>query len=140
MCSIISPMKALWIWRAHRKYHHLSQSRRRLLQKKVKPKTTFERFALTDDEIGKTYSIFERFSGPESFFPDEAEYFPNSYEFFRKIFTQNSVSVLIYKILHCRFCLNFSPQFRPQSTHRVAFADFWRTSHHDGKISPGLRG
>jgi hypothetical protein len=23
-----------------------------------------------------------------------------------------------------------------QSTHRVAMADFWRTSHHDGKISP----
>ncbi len=25
----------------------------------------------------------------------------------------------------------------PQSTHRVAIADFCRTSHHDGKISPG---
>ena len=24
-----------------------------------------------------------------------------------------------------------------QSTHRVAIADFWRTFHHDGKISPG---
>ncbi len=24
-----------------------------------------------------------------------------------------------------------------QSTHRAATADFWRTSHHDGKISPG---
>jgi hypothetical protein len=29
---------------------------------------------------------------------------------------------------------------RPQSTHRVAIADFWRISHHDGKISPGWRG
>ncbi len=28
----------------------------------------------------------------------------------------------------------------PQSTHRVAFADFWYTSHHDGKISPGWWG
>ncbi len=28
----------------------------------------------------------------------------------------------------------------PQSTHRVAIADFWRTSHHDGKISPGWWG
>ncbi len=37
---------------------------------KVKPKTAFEIFDLTDDEIGKTfrYSIFERFSGPESTF------------------------------------------------------------------------
>jgi hypothetical protein len=26
---------------------------------------------------------------------------------------------------------------KTQSTHRVAIADFWRTSHHDGKISPG---
>ncbi len=28
----------------------------------------------------------------------------------------------------------------PQSTHRVAIADFWHTFHHDGKISPGWRG
>ncbi len=26
---------------------------------------------------------------------------------------------------------------KPQTTHRVAIADFWRTFHHDGKISPG---
>jgi hypothetical protein len=26
------------------------------------------------------------------------------------------------------------------SAHRVAIADFWRTSHHDGKISPGWWG
>ncbi len=26
----------------------------------------------------------------------------------------------------------------PQSTHRVAISDFWRSSHYDGKISPGL--
>jgi hypothetical protein len=26
----------------------------------------------------------------------------------------------------------------PQSIHRVAIADFWRTSHHDVKISPDL--
>ncbi len=30
--------------------------------------------------------------------------------------------------------------WRPQSTHRVAIADFWRTFHHDGKISPGWWG
>jgi hypothetical protein len=35
---------------------------------KVKPKTTFEKFDLTDDEVGKSYSIFGRFSGPESTF------------------------------------------------------------------------
>ncbi len=30
---------------------------------------------------------------------------------------------------------------RPQkSTHRVTIADMWRTSHHDGKISPGWWG
>ncbi len=28
----------------------------------------------------------------------------------------------------------------PQSTHRVAIADFWRASHHDGKISAGWWG
>jgi hypothetical protein len=28
----------------------------------------------------------------------------------------------------------------PQSTHRVTMAAFWRTFHHDGKISPGLWG
>jgi hypothetical protein len=28
-------------------------------------------------------------------------------------------------------------RFEPQSTHRVAIADLWRTLHHDGKISPG---
>ncbi len=28
----------------------------------------------------------------------------------------------------------------PQSTHRVAMADFWSTVHHDGKISPGCWG
>jgi hypothetical protein len=27
--------------------------------------------------------------------------------------------------------------YPPQSTHRVVIANFWRTSHHDGKISPG---
>ncbi len=33
-------------------------------------------------------------------------------------------------------CLNFSIwRYRPQSTQRVAIADFWRTSHHDGEIS-----
>jgi hypothetical protein len=26
---------------------------------------------------------------------------------------------------------------KSQSTHRVVIADFWRTSHLDGKISPG---
>ncbi len=31
-------------------------------------------------------------------------------------------------------------QFQPQSTHRVAIATFWRTFHHDGKISPALSG
>jgi hypothetical protein len=29
---------------------------------------------------------------------------------------------------------------RPQSTHRVAIADFWHTFHHEGKISPGWCG
>jgi hypothetical protein len=29
---------------------------------------------------------------------------------------------------------------KPQSTHRVAMADFWRTFHHYGKISPGCWG
>ncbi len=29
---------------------------------------------------------------------------------------------------------------RPKSRQRVAIADFWPTSHHDGKISPGLWG
>ncbi len=29
---------------------------------------------------------------------------------------------------------------RVESTHRVATAAFWRTFHHDGKISPGWRG
>ncbi len=29
---------------------------------------------------------------------------------------------------------------KSQSTHRVAIADFWRTSHHNGKISPGWLG
>jgi hypothetical protein len=28
--------------------------------------------------------------------------------------------------------------YLPQSTHRVAPVAFWRTFHHDGKISPGL--
>ncbi len=28
----------------------------------------------------------------------------------------------------------------PQSIHKVANADFWRTSHHDGKICPGWCG
>jgi hypothetical protein len=33
------------------------------------------------------------------------------------------------------------PSNRPgQSTHRVAIADFWRTFHHDGKISPSWWG
>ena len=27
-----------------------------------------------------------------------------------------------------------------QSTHRLAIAEFWRTSHHNGKISPGWYG
>jgi hypothetical protein len=31
-----------------------------------------------------------------------------------------------------------SSQSPPQSTHKVAMSDFWRTFHHDGKISPGL--
>ncbi len=30
--------------------------------------------------------------------------------------------------------------WRPQSTHRVEMAAFWRTFHHDGKISPGCWG
>ena len=29
---------------------------------------------------------------------------------------------------------------KPQSKHRVAMASFWRTFHHDGKISPAWRG
>jgi hypothetical protein len=52
---------------------------------KVKPKTTF------DDEIDKAYSrCLEDFIGPEAtfcrFFPDEAEYFPNSLEVFKKFY------------------------------------------------------
>ncbi len=35
---------------------------------------------------------------------------------------------------YVRLCL------RPQSTHRVAIADFWRISYPDGKISPGWCG
>ncbi len=36
---------------------------------------------------------------------------------------------------------NTKESFEPQSTHRVAIADFWHyTSHHDGKISPGWWG
>jgi hypothetical protein len=30
--------------------------------------------------------------------------------------------------------------FIPQSSHRVAMVTFWRTFHHDGKISPDWRG
>jgi hypothetical protein len=41
------------------------------------------------------------------------------------------------------FCDLYSTLFpgaRPQSTHRVAIADFWRIIHQDGKISPGWGG
>jgi hypothetical protein len=69
---------------------------------KVNPKTTFERFNLTDDEVGKPYSIYsEDFPNQnrhfERFFPDEAEYFPNTSMMFLKLFTQNSVSAFISK-------------------------------------------
>jgi hypothetical protein len=33
-----------------------------------------------------------------------------------------------------------NPEGQPQSTHRMKIADFWLTSHHDGKISPGWWG
>ncbi len=40
-----------------------------------------------------------------------------------------------------RTCLcPFSRMFDPQSTHRVVIANFLRTSHYDGKISPGWWG
>ncbi len=38
------------------------------------------------------------------------------------------------------FSVNRQLTFVPQSTHRVAIADFWRISHHDGKIGPGWWG
>jgi hypothetical protein len=41
--------------------------------------------------------------------------------------------------VHLQFLLSEKQKhLNPQSTHRVAIADFWRISHHDGKISPVL--
>ncbi len=44
--------------------------------------------------------------------------------------------------LHCGVCytLSFAYWYASQSTHRAAIAAFWRTFHHDGKISPGWCG
>ncbi len=92
MCSTISPTRVLWIWRAHRKLPPSFTEPKDDLFSKVKPKTTFERFALTDDEVGKPYSIYsEGFPDQKRhfarLFPDEAEYFPNTTMLILKIFT-----------------------------------------------------
>ncbi len=53
----------------------------------------------------------------------------------------NWISWYIRKISFSFFlCCSIFSGMEPKSTHRVAIADFWRISHHDGKISPGWWG
>jgi hypothetical protein len=58
----------------------------------------------------------------------------------------NSVRISAPLFMLCEFCwlvlenTTISRSWKwswTQSTHRVAIADFWRTSHHDGNLSPG---
>ncbi len=51
---------------------------------------------------------------------------------------ENNALLSLHKLLRNR--LVGVGRVEPQSTHRVATAAFWRTFHHDGKISPGWWG
>ncbi len=46
------------------------------------------------------------------------------------IYTEDKLELFIYAVY------KYIKYLMPQSTHRVAIATFWRTFHHDGKISP----
>ncbi len=74
-----------------------------------------------------------------------------AYSFIKAVFAKDSafdyVSTSVFvgsevckyiMIVNCVY--SFSQAVGPQSTHRVAVTGFWRTFHHDGKISPGWWG